>query len=70
MNVYWTGPAPEQCDLCATPIIDTFIDGKTILGPWANMCVKCHSTKGCGLGSGRGQRFVKQPDNKWIKTEG
>ncbi len=70
MSVYWTGPAPTECDICNAPITDTFIDGKTIMGAWANMCENCHDTKGCGLGTGRGQRFVKQTDSRWLKTEG
>jgi cytochrome c553 len=70
MSVYWTGPAPTQCDLCTTPITDTFIDGKTIMGPWANMCSTCHEDKGVGLGLGRGQLYGKQADGRWLKTKG
>jgi hypothetical protein len=70
MSVYWIGPAPTQCDLCAEPITDTFIDGKTIMGPWANMCSNCYEEKGVGLGIGRGQLYGKQADGRWLKTKG
>jgi hypothetical protein len=70
MAVYWTGPAPTQCDICTAPITDAFIDGKTRMGPWANMCRKCHVHLGVGLGTGKGQHYVKQPDGRWLKTQG
>lgn len=47
------------CDFCSTdhsPILAS-IDGKTIHGPWANMCDECFETHGVGLGLGRGQRL-------------
>lgn len=34
------------------------VDGKTIFGPWANMCLVHFSLYGIGLGTGRGQRIV------------
>ena len=61
---------PKECDICHTPIVDTFVDGKTVYGPWANMCIPCHIDVGCGLGTGRGQRYVKDNEGKFVKVEG
>ena len=38
--------------------VQAAVDGKTIFGPWANMCTPCFRTNGVGLGTGRGQRLV------------
>jgi hypothetical protein len=48
----WLGTPPEKCDLCETPITDEFVDGKTRMGPWANMDIRCHNQVGVGLGTG------------------
>ncbi len=55
----WLSGRPSFCDLCRTPIKKggTFIDGKTDMGPWGILCVKCHRTRGFGLGIGRGQKY-------------
>lgn len=34
------------------------VDGKTKMGPWANMCERCHHEVGVGLGLGKGQRLI------------
>jgi hypothetical protein len=54
-----------QCDLCGTPLADpigadetrTYVDGRTKMGPWADMCEPCFTCVGVGLGTGRGQRY-------------
>lgn len=40
------------------PNVPAKYDGKTWMGPWANMCEECFETHGTGLGLGRGQRLV------------
>ena len=45
------------CDMCKKDHLDTYIDGYTIFGSWANMCPKCHELYGCGLGSSVGQKY-------------
>ena len=45
-----------KCDLCKKS--EAEIDGKTDLGPWANMCLSCHLMHGVGIGVGRGQ-YIK-----------
>lgn len=34
-----------------------FIDGKTIFGSWALMCLECFEKYGVGLGRGLGQKY-------------
>ncbi len=46
------------CDLCGVEC-DKWVDGKTIMGPWANMCLPCHKRMGFGLGIGKGQKYEK-----------
>ena len=65
----WLGNPPANCEVCHASITDTFIDGRTIHGPWANMCPTCHKEIGVGLGTGRGQKYVKHGID-WIKEEG
>lgn len=47
--------ALPKCNFCGE--VATY-DGKTICGPWANMCRKCFENCGVGLGLGRGQELV------------
>jgi hypothetical protein len=53
------------------PYEDVMIDGKTKMGPWANMTPKSWTTYGIGrLGQGYGQKYEKQKDGRWLKVEG
>lgn len=66
---YWTGPVPALDDFGA-PIRDVFVDGKTFAGPWAIMAPMSHALYGVGLGTGRGQKYEKQSDGRWLKIAG
>lgn len=73
---YWMSAPPEKCDTCDEPIGDVFYDAKTEMGPWACMCLSCH-TLGPGLGklgTGLGQEYKKSagPDGveRFYKTAG
>lgn len=44
-----------KCDFCGDP---ARYDGKTVMGPWADMCAKHWKLYGIGLGTGRGQELV------------
>ena len=44
-----------SCDFCEIPAA---VDGKTTMGPWANMCETHFTQYGVGLGTGKGQRLV------------
>jgi hypothetical protein len=59
----WSGNPPPECQLCHTKLVNSFVDGATIKGRWAYMCVRCHAVYGYGLGQGRGQLFVKVDDH-------
>lgn len=70
--VYWLSPVGGRDDF-GSVIGDTIIDGKTTMGLWALMTPASwaqHSGTEGKLGLGRGQRYVKQPDGKWLKVEG
>lgn len=66
---FWTGKVPSYDDF-DDKIIDEFIDGKTRLGPWACMTPESYKDYGIGLGLGKGQRYQKAGDNRWMKVEG
>jgi len=67
---YWMGLIGDKDDFGA-PIGDEFIDGKTRMGPWANMSLESWKRYGLNrLGLGWGQRYRKQADGKWLKVEG
>ena len=62
--------APAECQLCNVPTPDTFVDGRTRMGPWGYMCLPCHRTNGVGLGLGKGQLYEKQTDGNFLKVQG
>jgi hypothetical protein len=78
MQTYWIGKAPKVCDICKGDLLTpagagyeaVFIDGVTIMGPWANMCSSCHFDMGRGLGQGRGQKYELQENGRWLKIAG
>jgi hypothetical protein len=59
----------KQCDICGTKA-DSYVDGKTIYGPWANMCLSCFETKGTGLGTGKGQLYMNNENGQFVKLAG
>lgn len=63
----WMGSKPVSCDLCKQPLTNTFVDGRTKLGPWGMLCKPCHNTHGVGLGTGKGQAYRRVGD-QWIDT--
>jgi len=67
---YWMGSDVGTKDDFGNSIIDEFIDGRTRYGSWAIMSLYSFKMYGTGLGMGKGQRYKKQPDGKWLKVEG
>lgn len=65
--IRWLGSKPEACDVCHKPLSTEFVDGRTVYGPWAMMCLDCFNTIGTGLGVGFGQLYRKQEDGAWKK---
>lgn len=57
-----------ECDICRyvknVTKVTAHYDGKTTLGPWANMCDECFEEYGVGLGTGRGQKLILADTNK------
>lgn len=74
---YWFGSEIKKCNLCERKFGEdnlagiVFVDGRTVFGPWAIMCLSCHDSYGVGLGIGRGQAYALQRDGedegKWLK---
>jgi hypothetical protein len=50
-----------RCDLCQS---EARYDGRTVLGPWANMCYGHFKSHGVGVGLGKGQKLVKKEAKK------
>lgn len=66
-----TKPSPDICQLCEAPVNDDFVDGKTRMGYWTDMCLPCHDFYGVGLGLGKGQRYQRQAGmTDFVKVEG
>ena len=50
-----------KCDFCDS---QAAYDGKTKMGPWANMCEAHFKVHGIGVGLGRGQRLILNQKQK------
>jgi hypothetical protein len=51
----------RACDFCKQldgTLTRATVDGRTVLGPWADLCERHFKELGVGLGLGRGQRLV------------
>lgn len=67
---YWHGHIGPNDDF-GNPIVDIFIDGKTIYGKWAVMSLLSWNMFGIGrLSTGCGQKYQKQEDGRWLCIEG
>lgn len=45
-------------DCALHPGVPAVVDAKTTSGPWGNLCLRCFSSLGIGLGMGLGQVLV------------
>lgn len=69
-KVYWLSPLGDEDDF-GLPFKTVMYDGKTQMGPWANMSETSWKLHGVGiLGTGYGQKYKKQADGRWLKVEG
>ena len=72
---YWIGRVRATDDF-GVPIENIFYDARTFLGPWATMAPSSFELHRLGtdeassLGTGKGQRYERQPDGRWLKTGG
>ena len=70
MKRYWLSDV-RPIDDFGRSITNQFFDARTRHGPWAIMSTISWTLEGCGkLGTGFGQGYTKQPDGRWLKTEG
>lgn len=69
MRFFWSGSTPENCDLCKQEITTSFVDGKTVHGPWGILCSYCHRLYGVGLGTGKGRKYAKVVKDKTVRWE-
>lgn len=62
---------PTKCDVCNGPLKDVYVDGRTVHGPWANMCPSCFFiSPGVGkLGVGNGTKFERKGLGKWERSK-
>lgn len=67
---YWHGTDPVRCDVWGQPITTVFYDAKMPGAGWAMMHPDTFEALSCALGPGRGQRYEKQEDGRWLKTAG
>ena len=67
---YWMTPLGGNDDF-GVPFGEIMYDGKTTLGPWANMSEASWKKFGIGrTGLGCAQKYQKQSDGRWLKIEG
>ena len=68
--VYWLSRL-NGCDLCSMDFPGGVMYDARVHGAWGNVCQKCFDADPrASLGLGRGQKYEKQPDGKWMKTDG
>ena len=56
----WYGDS--HCYICGKECEHYLYDGATKMGPWATMCRACMSKFGIGLGTGKGQEYLKNEE--------
>jgi len=69
----WYGSSPERCQLCGCSLLEEkiFYDAKSLVGPWAIMCLNCFNDKGLGVGTGLGQVYEREKESgEWVKVAG
>jgi hypothetical protein len=70
MARYWMTALGNKDDF-GMPYKDIMYDGKTKMGPWANMTEASWKKYGVGrTGTGFAQKYQKQADGRWLKIEG
>lgn len=72
MTTYWLGEVHALDDL-GNPIHDEFVDGCVEIKErrgWGIFVPTAYAALGGEFGTGRGQRYRKQEDGRWLKIEG
>lgn len=69
-QVFHANP-PSECDLCEEAIDQEFADALIPdYGSWGSVCPNCAGAQRVGYGLGRGQRYCRQADGRYMKVEG
>lgn len=68
MKKLWYGST--KCDICENECVMTLYDAQTNMGCWATMCGNCFRKHGIGLGTGIGQKYIKNKQGEFQKTNG
>ena len=69
-QIYWASAVTKNCQACGRVLHSAFYDARLKDGVWGIVCDPCFQIRGVGLGVGRGQRYTKQADGRWLKTGG
>jgi hypothetical protein len=70
LSHFWPNPVPVNCDDCNSKINAVFAN--LCVGPnqWNLFCARCAANHLAQYGFNLGQRYTKQNDGRWAKTEG
>jgi hypothetical protein len=69
--IHWMGSIETKCQLSGRKLTTEFVDGRVPgMSSWAIMHPAWFKSRGGKLGTGRGQRYQKQPNGRWLKVEG
>jgi hypothetical protein len=69
-RIYWIGSNPTHCQVNGTPLGDVMYDANVPGIGWGNIGHDAFVSYGCSLGLGRGQKYERQPDGRWLKVAG
>ena len=69
-SMYWTSPLPKGCQLSGQPFGEMMYDANLPGIGWGNWCHDTFVAGGGKLGTGLGQKYVKQDNGRWLKVEG
>lgn len=67
--VTWIGKI-DKCQINGCNYNGVMFDACVGYRNWGNICQDCFDTYGCGLGIGKGQKYLLQPDGKWLLVAG
>jgi len=67
---YWLAPVPAKCEISGCEFNGVMYDAKIPGGGWANIAFETFTRLGCSLGVGRGQKYRKQDDGRWLCVAG
>ncbi len=68
-QIYWSG-ALDACQVSGLPFEDVMYDANIPGMGWGNINQATFDALGCRLGVGKGQRYRKQPDGRWLQVAG